>query len=591
MEPTTGLFIGSGLPFFSLPTMRKVTWVSPACHFISDIRTASGISNFWVRANEVSQNVRSLCLESALKDIPPAYPATPNVSIDESVWKVNEWGLLERRSLAGKPIPRSPLPSPSESKLSGKPSIPSAHDFLLFAAIDYHVFREWTVHIVRKKQRVFSTEGSGHHCVFDVSSEEDAMPIVAAQIVHRPTSQSNLRPFSEFKGTSEDDLSPYTLEIDRFWKSDAPVCHIDFHSYAPREHSTKASLRELAGAYFRVVQYLKQDKYRCMVGEVAQISVGQSLWIAILGGALLDKGRTSFQNLPGRRILKSVSADEAYQDRVEAVLKEIEPCVNKQVFDDMVFSGGVSRAPAMPLLVTGLVGQILVCYFLAVDTSAGVWTSVALSNSLFAGKLTDLHTLYFGKTHDTAEPGMKMRLPSNPSQLMVIATLDRSAPSERKLRPGFLLNLLGLIGATLGTVFQNQTRDALGFAPFEPCRPWVVYTAAGISLSAASLVLLMLFNQQRRSRDWFNQSEFPTRIAVYSTLTTALGISVLTIVFRLRGLTRFWPILDVLTWISGLPLGAIENGRMISIDRNMLHLLLTLRWLMGAMASAMGSSE
>ena len=40
------------------------------------------------------------------------------------------------------------------------------------------------------------------------------------------------------------------------------------------------------------------------------------MWIAILGGALLDGGCMTFQNLPGLWAIEGSSVDEAYFDRV-----------------------------------------------------------------------------------------------------------------------------------------------------------------------------------------------------------------------------------------------------------------------------------
>ncbi|KAI0078420.1 hypothetical protein K474DRAFT_922770 [Panus rudis PR-1116 ss-1] len=589
MEPIVGLLTGTGLPLFSLPTMRKVRWVASACHFVPGIRSANGTSAFWIRTEDITSEARSSSLRKVLQCMRCVSVASPAFVIDETRWKVNEWGFLESHnvpsSLASPPLLHTKSVSPPSSM-----HVPTAHDFLLFAAIDYHVFREWNVHIVRKGDPIFSTEGSERSCIFDVCSEEDALPIVAAQMVRRPKSQSVLRQLASHDG-EEDDPSPYILDLNSC-SLDEPICCIDIHSYAPREHAVRASLRELAGAYYRVVRYFKEsDAYSCPPDSVSHISVSHCLWIAILGGALLDRGRVTIQNLPGRWGNLDTSADEAYEERIESVLECISDYINTPAFDDIVFSGGIARGPAIPFLIAGLVGQILVCYFLAVGTSAGVWTSVALANSIFSGKLLDLHTLYFGKTGDTTEPGFKMRVPSSSSQLMIIATLNRTPPRVGGLRPGVLLNAFGLIGAIFGAVFQGQTRSALGFSPFQPCQPWVVYTTAALSIFIVSLELTMNFRQQRISRNWSDRSEFPARVATYSTVPTAMLAAVLTIILRWKGQTKFWPILDALTWVSGIPLGMLENGRIIPMDQNRLHLLLVLRWLMGAMASAVGSSD
>ncbi|KAK7677361.1 hypothetical protein QCA50_019691 [Cerrena zonata] len=600
IEPTTGLLIGRGLPLFSLPIMQKVCWVAPSCHYVSGIRTATGISTFWIRADDVTSEARKNCLQRALEVIPCVNYAHPTFDIDSSLWKINAWGFLEpivspplRFTLPVSPSTLSSSTTPSPGSEKNKYPLPNVQDLLFFAAIDYHVFREWTVQILHKNACIFSTKGSEATCVFDVSSVEEAIPIVAANIIRRPTSQSVLRRFAKFDCHPENNPNPScTFHLDRFLTSNEPICHIDIHSYAPRKHSVSASLVELAGAYYRVVKYLKTQPPECPPGQVAHISVGQTLWIAILGGVFLDSGRTTFQNLSGRRSLLDIPIDDSYKERVYTILQELEThkVIETGNFDDVVYSGGLSRGPAIPFLLTGLIGQILVCYFLAVGTSAGIWTSVALANSLFAGKLPDFHTLYLGRTQHSSEPGFKMRVPNDHSRIMVITTMDKTCPNEGKLRPGFLLNMVGLVGATFGTIFQRQTRDALGFSPFVPCRPWVVYTAAGLTLLGTCLVLLMVVNQQLQENLWSTRSEFPKRVAIYSTLITSVLAAVLVIVFRLRRLTHLWPLLDALTWLSGLPLGLLENGRMISIEHNVLHLLLILRWLMGAMASAVGSS-
>ena len=595
VEPTTGLFLGRGLPLLSIPIMQKVFWASPVCHFISGIRTAAGTSNFWVRADEIGPETRKECLIRALEDVPCINYGDPVFEIDHSLWDINMWGFLKPSSRLSK-IPSTSVSPPQPSSKQELCPIPSAHDFLLFAAIDYHVDREWDVEVVHRLVRVFSTKGSEASCVFDVNSVEEAIPIVAANIVRRPNSQSLLRRFAVFlDGHYPTDQFPYcTFNIDRFVNSKEAVCCIDIHSYAPRGRAIMASLSELAGAYYRVVNYLKTLPSQRLPGQVAHISVGQSLWVAILGGGLLDNGRVTFQNLPDKQWLFDRTVDEAYRERVFAVLRELKThnVVQSGTFDNIIaYSGGISRGPAIPFLITGLTGQILVCYFLAVGTSAGVWTSVALANIVFAGRLTDLHSLYFGRSQGGTEPGFKLRLPNDHSRNMVVATLDKTCPNEGKLRPGLLLNMFGFIGAVLGSGFQNRTRNALGFSPFEPCRPWVVYTATGLALFTASLILFVVVSQQIRERIWLNKSQFPYRVAISSTLVTSLLIAILTIVFRMERRMHLWPILDALTWLSGLPLGILENGRMISIDHNVLHLVLILRWLMGAMASAVGSSR
>jgi hypothetical protein len=101
---------------------------------------------------------------------------------------------------------------------------------------------------------------------------------------------------------------------------------------------------------------------------------------------------------------------EAYLTRVDAILAAVAHA-NHISFDDLVFSGETSRGPAVPFLLVGLFGQIIMRFFLSLGTTAGVWTSVALANSLSLGNLTDWHSKYFGKTPTSEQPRMKMYVP------------------------------------------------------------------------------------------------------------------------------------------------------------------------------------
>ena len=237
------------------------------------------------------------------------------------------------------------------------------------------------------------------------------------------------------------------------------------------------------------------------------------------------------------------------------------------------------------------------CYFLSVGTSAGVWTSVALANSLYAGRLTDLHSIYYGKGKSLVQtgndqPGMKMYLPGSASkEIMVIATFDRSTPKEDSgLRSGFFMSIFGVVAAIFGAIFQERTRIALSFGPTTPTPPWVVYTSVSLCIGTTLLVLSMLIAQQLHEKTWSDDSEFPTRLMTYSTFPSSIAICTLAVTFRLKGWGHLWPILDAITFLSGFPLGMIENGRLFAADDNMLHLVLLNRWMMGAVASSLGSS-
>jgi len=274
------------------------------------------------------------------------------------------------------------------------------------------------------------------------------------------------------------------------------------------------------------------------------------------------------------------------------VLDAIEPYANTSRFSDLVFSGGASRRPTYAFLIAGLCGQIIICYFLSVGTSAGVWTSVALANSLYAGRLTDWHTMFYGRTARTTEPGMKMYVPESPSkELMVVATFDRSSPrAVAGLSPGFLLNTCGLAAAVFGAIFQDQTRASLGFGRKTPTAKWVVYTSIALSLGISFLIFVLTALQQLRERTWSDDRERPTRWATYSNILASVVICALAIFFSHRHHEYLWPVLDALNLLSGFPLGVLENGRMISIDDNYLHLILLNRWILGAVSSSVGST-
>jgi hypothetical protein len=508
---------------------------------------------------------------------PVAYePIEGEFQIDVSRWKVTDAGLLQGMD-EGPPGP----PDTTET--------PTARDFLRFATVHYHAFWQWDVQIMAHGKLLFSTGGSAEGAIFDVDSTAAALPIVAAQMVRRPRSQSVLRGLAKHEGPLESD--PYVLDIQHIDR-DEPICSIDFHSYAPDSTKVAASLHELATAYYRVVQYLKRMSIDAPTppGIAAHVLVGETLWIAILGGVLLDHGRVTFQNLPGRWSVCNVSADQAYVDRVEVVLREVKPYTRSRRFSDLVDSGGNSRRQAFPFFLTGLIGQILICYFIAIGTTAGIWTTVALANSLFAGRLADLHSVYWGKTTQTQESGMKMFVP-NTKDFMVIATFDRTTPRQGDLRPGLLLNVLGLLAAILGSIFQTKTRAALGFASFRPSPLWVVYTSIVLNVSISLLIATTITLQQLREKTWKDDSELPTRWLIYSTIPCSLIVSGLGFFATFTKRTWLWPLLDTLTWCSGFPLGMLENGRIISADHSTVHMALVNRWLMGAVASAVGSTR
>lgn len=561
--------------------MRRVNWVSDACHFVPNIRTAHGRSNFWMRSNEITKSARAEVLEMVTSSLYCVLYEPLGWPLDND-WRLTPAGLLV-------PATRATLPPSAQSS---RPDAPSARDFLLFAATDYHVFRACEVKVYRGSQLEFSTRGMTPNSVIDVDSEEQALAVVAAQMVRRPHSQTMLHDHAKNEGSTADE-GPWKLDLAGV-DLNMPICAIDFHSYCPVGSKVSASLKELACSYYRVVSHIRQIAAASPLGSdhIAKISVGQTMWIAILGGALLDIGRLTFQNLPGRWAVKDVSVDEAYLTRTRAVLDALEPYANRSKFFDLVFSGGASRRPTHAFLIIGLCGQIILCYFLSVGTSAGVWTSVALANSLYSGKLVDWHTKYFGRTPGTSEPGMKMYAPESPSKdIMVVATLNRTSPrTVAGLTPGFMLNTCGLAAAIFGAVFQDQTRTSLGFGTRVPTAKWVVYTSIALSLGVSLLIITLTALQQLREHTWTNDSEIPTRWATYTNILASLVICALAAYFTRCHYEYMWPILDAVNWLSGLPLGMLENGRMISIDDNYLHLILVNRWILGAVSSSVGSS-
>ena len=584
IEPVTGFFLFAGLPKISLSTMQRVNWVSSACHFVPGIRTAFGKSNFWVCSNEVSTEARTKALEKVLSQLRCVTYRPSETPLDEKMWSITSSGMLTKPIL----IPSSP---PYEIKCP----LPIARDFLLFAAIDYHAFREWEVQIYSKGSMVFSTRNMTASAIIDVYSEEEAIQVVAAQMVRRPHSQSPLR--GRATKISDDEFGPYVLDLDTIDRN-IPICAIDFHSYAPEGHKVSATLSELGRSYFRVVRYLKDNSPRDigLAGQIARIEVGQTLWIAILGGVILDSGRLTIQNLPGRWWSRALSVDDAYLNRIDAILDLLEPYAGTGTqFNDLVFAGGISRNSAIPFFIAGLFGQMIVCYFLSVGTSAGIWMSVALANSLYAGRLTDWHSLYYGKARvhtGNDQPGMKMYLPGSASkELMAIATFDRSTPKEGSgLRSGLFMSIFGLVAAIFGVIFQERTRVALGFGSTLPTPPWIVYTSIALCIGTTFLILSMLIVQQLHQKTWANDSEFPTRLMTYSTLPSSIAVCALAVVFLLMGWEHLWPVLDVITILSGFPLGMIENGRLFAADDNVLHLALLNRWMMGVVASSLGGS-
>jgi uncharacterized membrane protein len=553
--------------------MQRVAWIANACHFVPGIRKAYGTSNIWIPSELVSQSARAEAFDKALAALSPVVYEPSNYAIDNTLWTVNSAGLFEVAT-----------PTSCSSFRVDIPISPSARDFLLFAAIHYHAFWEWEVQVRWKGELAFTTKGTDSHALFDVDSETMALPVVVAQLVRRPHAQSPLRGIAHHEGDHE--YGPYTISLDSLSRTD-PACAIDFHSYTKESSKVSASLNELAGAYYRVMQYIKHSDPPAP-GLTAHIQVGQTLWIAILGGAVLDTGRLTIQNLPGSWGVKNTSPDEAYLSRITAILDALKPYAKQISFFNYVFSGGSARQMAFVFLFLGLLAQAMICFLLSAVSTVGVWMNVALANTLMTGKLLDFHSMYWGKTASSDQPGMKMCLPES-KELMAIATFDLTGPREGVLRPGIFLNLVGIAAAALGIIFKEETRHVLGLTQNQPLPSALVYVSMFLSVALSLLIGIAIYLQQLRERTWANNSQLPTRWMVYATLSCSVAVVGLGSFLHKEQLTWLWPILDSLVWVSGLPLGMLENGRMSSGDESTIQMILVNRWLMGLIASTVRS--
>ncbi|KAH7103650.1 hypothetical protein BKA62DRAFT_636124 [Auriculariales sp. MPI-PUGE-AT-0066] len=578
IEPSIGVFLAEGLPHIALPLVQKWEWHAPVCHFIPRVRRATGHSNFWLRSEEISAIARKEALEKSAAILPCLWHGDHG-TVDWGRWGRTPHGLV---------YPLQPLPSAKESESSSKPERPpTAREFLLFAAIGYHLRERGQVDVKDGGTLVFSTAGMRSDAAIDVDNEEAALIVVVSYMLRRPAFQRRLKhkvlPQEEHVEVEMEDLD-----------LDAPACAIDFHSYAPPEAAIRPSLRELVTAYMHVLHHIKSKAPAPVLpfGHIAYIHCGRTLWTAILGGALLDTGRLTIQNIPSLELAyMRGSIDGMYLGRVEEVLKQLQPiAADPDAFNEVVFSGGLERVTALPFFLAGLAGQALICYFLSVGTTAGVWTSVALSNSLLNGRLPDLHSMWCGKRSDSKQPGFKMYVPGS-RNLMCIATLNRSPPAHEAFRPGFLLNITGIVAASLGAIFQQPTRRTLGFGESTAAPAWVLYTAVGMGLAVSALPSWIALREMLVEKGWRPQQNAPAQLLVFSTVLGSIAVAALAVVFQLQELNKLWPILDALTFVSGFPLGMMENGWMFGVDENTLHLCLLNRWVMGAIASALGSGS
>ncbi|KAF9063935.1 hypothetical protein BDP27DRAFT_1367632 [Rhodocollybia butyracea] len=67
IEPSSGIFIFSGLPQISIPLMQRVTWAASACRFICGVKSVNAVLDFWIEAGKVSVRARAEALERAMK--------------------------------------------------------------------------------------------------------------------------------------------------------------------------------------------------------------------------------------------------------------------------------------------------------------------------------------------------------------------------------------------------------------------------------------------------------------------------------------------------------------------------------------------
>lgn len=576
VDPVMGLFLGEGLPHFSVAAMQRVSWTAKACHFVPRIRPAYGKTNFWIPSESVSPFARQEALRKTLTTLSPVVQEPPEINIDRNLWRLDPTGLLV-------PTYSAPVLEPSTDTIAS----PSAHDFLLFAALHYHAFWEWEVQVEWKGELAFTTKGTGPRALFDVDSEGMALPIVVAQLVRRPHAQSPLRAVALH--TSNHEYGPYHISLDSLSRTD-PACSIDFHSYAAESSKISASLNDLASAYYRVIRYIKHSAPPA-AGHAVHIQVGQTLWIAILGGAVLDHGRLTIQNLPMTWSMKNTTSDEAYLSRIETILQLVEPYAKKKSFFDLVYSNGTSRRPALLFFFAGLFLQMALCFLLSVFTHSGVWLSVAMVNTIMTGKLSDWHSRYWGKTQATEQPGMKMYLPGT-KDLMAVATFDRTSPRDGPLRAGLLLNVLGWAAAFSGAVFKSRTRMVLGMASLPPLSPKIIHSSMLLSVGLSVLICVVLFLQQLKEKTWADGSEIPTRWMAYYTVSCSLIVTSLGYFFiSARVVWPLWLVLDILIWISGAPLGVLENGYILSADEGVLQMVLVNRWLIGVVVSTVAGNQ
>lgn len=231
------------------------------------------IPNFWIRTNDISAIARKEATEKVTQCIRCVHYSKFREFPERSLWKRTPEGLLQFPDNGSPSTPKSnggAKTEPSQASIT-------ANDFLLFAAIDYHVFRKWEVQVQSAGETLFSTKDMPPSTIIDVDSVEATIPVVAAQMVHRPHSQSQLRGIATQTADEK-------FILDLFWTSikwtrkqrHARSISIPMH---PDHAKISASLTELARAYYYpVVQHIKGTTSPDISDlDLARINVGQTL--------------------------------------------------------------------------------------------------------------------------------------------------------------------------------------------------------------------------------------------------------------------------------------------------------------------------
>jgi len=118
-----------------------------------------------------------------------------------------------------------------------------------------------------------------------------------------------------------------------------------------------------------------------------------------------------------------------------------------------------------------------------------------------------------------------------------------------------------------------------------------MYLSMFLSVGLSLLIGITIYLQQLHERTWANDSELPTRWMVYTALSCSMTVAGFGFVFDRSQLTWLWPVLDAFIWVSGLPLGMLENGRISSGDESTIQMILVNRWLMGFITSIVASNK